>query len=146
MIKIRETNEKDNADLIELERKCPMGTSLVLGHDSSPDYFVRSKAFKDWHILVATENKKIVGSAACSIKKSYVGGKPFQTGYEYGFLVAPQHRRKGIATQLQKHIEYIALQKNVDLLYLNVIEKNVPSINLFSKIGFDLGRSNVSSA
>lgn len=138
MVKIREANMEDNDALIELERKCPMGTNLVLGHDSSPDYFTRSKPFKDWHVLVAVENNRIVGSAGCAIKDAYVGGKPCKTAYEYGFLVDPQHRRKGIATQLQKNIERLALQKNVDLLHLNVIEENVPSMNLFTKLGFQL--------
>lgn len=138
MIKIREATEEDNEVLIELEKKCPMGTSLVLGHDSSPDYFARSRAFKDWHVLVATEKGRVVGSVGCAIRDTYVSAKPCKTAYEYGFMVDPHHRRKGIATQLQKHIERLALQKYVDLLHLNVTEGNVPSINLFSKMGFEL--------
>lgn len=138
MIKIREATEEDNEVLIELEKKCPMGTNLVLGHDSSLDYFARSRAFKDWHVLVATENNRIVGSVGCAIRDTYVSGKPCKTVYEYGFMVDPHRRRKGIATQLQKRIEHLALQKNVDLLHLNVTEGNVPSINLFSKMGFEL--------
>ena len=138
MIKIREANEEDNGVLIELERKCPMGTNLVLSHDSSPDYFARSRPFKDWHVLVATENNRIVGSVGYAIRDTYVSGKPCKTAYEYGFMVDPQHRRKGIATQLQKRVECLALQKNVDLLHLNVTEENVPSMNLFSKMGFKL--------
>ena len=137
MIKIREASKEDNDVLIELEKKCPMGTNLVLSHDSSPDYFARSKPFRDWYVLVATEKKKIIGSAGCAIKASHIGGEPCKAAYEYGFMVDPQHRRKGIATELQKHIEHLAVQKNVDLLYLNVIEENVPSINLFSKMGFE---------
>lgn len=68
MIKIREANEEDNGVLIELERKCPMGINLVLSHDSSPDYFARSRPFKDWHVLVATENNRIVGSVVYAIR------------------------------------------------------------------------------
>jgi len=45
MIKIREANEEDIGVLIEIERKCPMGTGLVLGHDSSSDYFANYRAF-----------------------------------------------------------------------------------------------------
>jgi len=138
MIRIREANEEDNGVLIELERKCPMGTNLVLSHDSSPDYFARSRPFKDWHVLVATENNRIVGSVGYAIRDAYVSGRPCKTAYEYGFMVDPQHRRKGIATQLQKRVERLALQKNVDLLHLNVTEENVPSMNLLSKMGFKL--------
>lgn len=138
MIKIREANEEDNDVLIELGRKCPMGTNLVLGADSSPDYFARSKPFADWHVLVAIENGRIVGSAGCAIRDTRVGGRLCKTAYEYGFMVDPQHRRKGTAAKLQKHIEHLALQENVDLLHLLVTEGNVPSMNLFSKMGFKL--------
>jgi ribosomal protein S18 acetylase RimI-like enzyme len=134
---IREATEDDNDTLNELQKKCPMGTSLVLGVDSSPDYFARSKPFKDWHVFVAAENNTIVGSAAFAVKDTYVEDRQVKTGYEYGFIVDPLHRRKGIAEKLQRHIEQIALDNNVELLHLDIIEDNIPSINLFSKMGFE---------
>jgi GNAT superfamily N-acetyltransferase len=113
-----------------------MGTSLVLGADSSPDYFARSRPFKDWYVFAAVEDGKMIGSAAFAVKDTYVEGKQIKTAYEYGFMVDPLHRRKGIAEKLQRHIERIALDSNVDLLHLDIIEDNVPSIRLFSKMGF----------
>jgi GNAT superfamily N-acetyltransferase len=133
---IREACEDDNDALNELQKKCPMGTSLVLGVDSSPDYFARSRPFKDWHVFVAVENNTIIGSAAFAVKHTYVEDNPVKTVYEYGFIVDPLQRRKGIARKLQRHIEQIALDGNVDLLHLDIIEDNIPSISLFSKIGF----------
>jgi GNAT superfamily N-acetyltransferase len=137
MALIREAVEGDNDVLNELQRKCPMGTSLVLGVDSSPDYFARSRPFRDWHVFVAVENDAIVGSAAFAINDTYVEGTHIKTAYEYGFVVDPLHRRKGIAEKLQRHIEHIALDNGVDLLHLDIIEDNIPSINLFSKMGFE---------
>ncbi|MGD8545449.1 MAG: GNAT family N-acetyltransferase [Candidatus Bathyarchaeota archaeon] len=136
MIRVREATEKDNDVLITLQRRCPQGTSFILGIDSSPDYFARSKPFKDWQIFVATEDDSIVGSAACAISDTYVDDELLKIGYEYGFIVDPQHRRKGIASKLQDHVEQFANAKNVDLLHLDIIEDNLPSINLFSKKGF----------
>jgi ribosomal protein S18 acetylase RimI-like enzyme len=133
---IREATEADNDALNELQKKCPMGTSLVLGVDSSPDYFARSRPFKDWHVFVAVENSIINGAAAFAVKDTYVEDAPIKTAYEYGFMVDPLQRRKGIAGKLQRHIEQIALDSNVDLLHLDVIEDNIPSISLFSKMGF----------
>ena len=104
--------------------------------DSSPDYFARSRPFKDWHVFVAVENNTIIGSAAFAVKDTYVEDTQIKTAYEYGFIVDPLHRRKGIAKKLQEHIERIALDNNVDLLHLDIIEDNIPSINLFSKMGF----------
>jgi len=136
VIRIREAAEKDNEALIELQKRCPQGTSFILGVDDSPDYFDRSRPFKDWHVFVAIEDGSIVGSAACAISDTYVGGRQFKTAYEYGFIVDSHHRRKGIAIKLQDHIEHIARDKNVDLLHLNIAEDNLPSINLFSKMSF----------
>jgi GNAT superfamily N-acetyltransferase len=137
MTLIREAAERDNDALNELQKKCPAGTSLVLGVDSSPDYFARSRPFKDWHVFVAVENAIIVGSAAFAVNDTYVEGTQIKTAYEYGFVVDPLHRRKGIAEKLQGHIEHIALENDVDLLHLDIIEDNIPSISLFSKMGFE---------
>src|SRR4030042_370481 len=136
MINIREATKDDNNTLNELQKKCPMGTSFVLGVDSSPDYFARSKPFENWHVFVATENGAPVGSAACAISDTYVEGKQLKTAYEYGFIVDPLHRRKGVAEKLQRHIEHVALDKDVDLLHLDITQDTFPSINFFSKMGF----------
>jgi GNAT superfamily N-acetyltransferase len=114
-----------------------MGTSLVLGVDSSPDYFARSRPFKDWHVLVATENDNIIGSCAFAVDEKLIEGKQVKTAYEYGLMVDPLHRRKGIAEKLQRHIEQIAIDDNVDLLHLDIIEDNLPSLNLAVKMGFE---------
>ena len=137
MTLIREAAERDNDALNELQKKCPMGTSLVLGVDSSPDYFARSRPFRDWHVYVAAESDTIIGSAAFAISDTYFEGRQVKTAYEYGFIVDPLHRRKGIAEKLQRHIEDIALDNGVDLLHLDIIEDNTPSISLFSKMGFE---------
>jgi GNAT superfamily N-acetyltransferase len=137
MILIREAAERDNDALNELQKKCPAGTSLVLGVDSSPDYFARSRPFRDWHVFVAVENDVIVGSAGFATYDTYVEGKQIKTAYEYGFVVDPLHRRKGIGEKLQRHIENMALDSRVDLLHLDIIEDNIPSVRLFSKIGFE---------
>lgn len=136
MIRIREAVEGDNDALVELQKQCPQGTNLVLGIDSSPDYFARCRPFRDWHVFVAYEDDSIVGSAGYGINDTLVGGTKFKAAYEYGFMVDPQYRRRGIAAKLQKHIEHVALHDKIELLHLDITEGNLPSINLFSKLGF----------
>lgn len=136
MALIREATEDDNDALNGLQRKCPMGTRLVLGVDSSPDYFARSRPFRDWHVFAAVDDNAIVGSAAFAVKDTYVGGRLVKAAYEYGFMVDYDYRRKGIAKKLQGHIEQVALDAGVDLLHLDIIEDNVPSTRLFSGMGF----------
>lgn len=109
----------------------------MLGVDCSPDYYARSRPFKDWHVLVAVDGNSIVGSAACAVSDTHIEGRQFKTAYEYGFIVDPHHRRKGIAIKLQEHIDRIALDKQIELLHLDITEDNLPSINLFSKMGFN---------
>jgi GNAT superfamily N-acetyltransferase len=137
MIKIREAAEEDNHALIGLQANCPQGTNLILKVDSSPDFFARSRPFKDWSIFVAVDDKRIVGSAAYAVSDVLVDKTPVKTAYEYGFMVDPKERRKGIAVNMQKHIESRAKKKNVDLLTLAIIENNMPSMNLFTKMGFE---------
>ena len=136
MIEIREATEEDNQALIELQANCPQGTNLILKVDSSPDYFARSRSFKDWSVLVAVDDDRIVGSAAYAVDDVFVEKTPVKIAYEYGFMVDPKERRKGIAANLQEHIERCAKRRNVDLLTLSIIEDNLPSMNLFTKMGF----------
>jgi GNAT superfamily N-acetyltransferase len=135
-IEIRKATEADNQALIELQTRCPQGTNFILGIDSSPDFFARSKPFREWHVLVAIQDSAIVGSAACAISETQVEGRRIKTALEYGFMVDPRHRRKGIAANLQKKIEQIALDRDVDLMHLDIMEDNLPSLNLFWKMGF----------
>jgi GNAT superfamily N-acetyltransferase len=137
MIKIREATDADNQALIELQANCPQGTNLILKVDSSPDYFARSKSFKDWSVLVAVEDSRIVGSAAYAVNDVLVDRTRVKAAYEYGFMVDPEERRKGIAVNLQEYIEHSAKKRNIDLLTLAIIEDNLPSMNLFTKMGFE---------
>jgi GNAT superfamily N-acetyltransferase len=137
MIKIREATEGDNQALIELQANCPQGINLILRVDSSPDFFARSRSFKDWSVLVAVDDGRIVGSAAFAIDDVFVEETLVRVAYEYGFMVDPKERRKGIAASLHEHIENSAKSENVDLLTLSIIEDNLPSMNLFAKMGFE---------
>jgi GNAT superfamily N-acetyltransferase len=136
MIKIREATEEDNQALIELQANCPQGTNLILKVNSSPDFFARSRPFKDWSVLVAVDDGRIVGSAGYAVNDVLIEKTPVKAAYEYGFMVDPKERRKGIAANLQEHVERRAKKKNVDLLSLSIIEDNLPSMNLFTKLGF----------
>jgi GNAT superfamily N-acetyltransferase len=136
MVEVREATEADNQALIELQTRCPQGTSFVLNVDSAPDYFTRSRPFKDWTVHVVVDEGKTVGSAGYAVSTVLVGGRPTKTAYEYGFMVDPHERRKGIATKLQERIEQDARGKGVDVLCLTIIEDNMPSMGLFSRMGF----------
>lgn len=140
-MKIRKATPKDNQKLITLQKKCPMGTELILQLDSSPDFFNRSKGYKDWTVLVAEEDQQIIGSAGYAVKEKTIAGSKYRGVYEYGFIVDPDQRRKGIASQLQEAIEEHAAGAEADFLHLNITEDNLASHGLFTKHGFKPIRS-----
>ncbi len=136
MIEIRNAVEGDNSALIELQKKCPMGRSLILQFDSSPSYFNRSKHQTENHVIVAVEDGKIVGSVSCAIMEKRVNKKPLRTAYNYGLMVDPSHRRKGIATLLDERTEEIATEHDIDMIFCQIIQNNIPSIRVTEKRGF----------
>ena len=136
MIEIRDAVETDDAVLIELQKRCPMGSSLILQLDSSPSFFNRSKHQTENHIVVAVEDGVIVGSGSCAIMEKRVNEKILRTAYYYNLMVDPNHRRKGIAAHLGDRREEIAVEQDCDLVFCQITEGNIPSIRLQEKRGF----------
>ena len=131
---IREAVQDDNQSLIELQRKCPMGTDLLLQLDSSPDFFNRSRGYENWHVLVAKEEGMLLGAAGYTVQDKPIGGESYSLVYEYGFMVDPGARRRGIASCLQIEIEKRTADS--DVMHLNIIEGNTASHNFFTGRGF----------
>jgi len=136
LIEIRNAVEEDNSALIELQKKCPMGRSLILQFDSSPSYFNRSKHQTENHIIVAVEEGNIVGSASCAFMEKRVNGKTLRTAYNYSLMVDPSHRRKGIATLLTERREEIATEHDIDMIFCQITQDNMPSIRMQEKRNF----------
>ena len=132
---IREAIQEDNQQLIELQKKCPMGSDMLLQLDSSPDFFNRSRGYKDWHLLVAEEEGKILGAAGYAVQDKPIGGETYSMVYEYGVMVDPDARRKGIASSLQREIE--ARTSGSDYMHLNITEDNIASHSFFKGYGFE---------
>ena len=136
MIEIRDAVETDDAVLIELQKRCPMGSSLILQLDSSPSFFNRSKHQTENHVVVAMEDGSIVGSGSCAIMEKRVNEKILRTAYNYNLMVDPSYRRKGIAALLSDRREEIAVERNCDLVFCQITEGNIPSTRLQEKRGF----------
>jgi len=136
MILVRRATPEDNGAMVDLHANCPQGTDLVIILDRSPDFFNRSRPYEDCRVYVAEEDGRIIGTAECAIRDLTFDGRRCRALYEFGFMVDPAHRRKGIATRLQEAIEAYAAHRNVDLLHLNIVEGNEPSVRLFTKMSF----------
>jgi RimJ/RimL family protein N-acetyltransferase len=55
---------------------------------------------------------------------------------EFGIIVAPEHRNKGIGSDLMKNIIHLAKSEfKIELLHLQVYAKN-PAVHLYERFGF----------
>lgn len=138
---IREAMLDDNAELQELQAKCPQGTTLIVSVVNTPDFFARAKAYESYKVYVACKDNRILGSAACAIREAVVSGNTCRVGYEFQYFTSSDYRRKGIARQLHQHIEDHLTQHGAELSYLLIIEGNLPAMRLFESQGFKLRRT-----
>jgi GNAT superfamily N-acetyltransferase len=138
MVTVRKAKPSDNETLLDIQRRSPQGTSFVFRADSSPNYFNRTKPYDDGHVFVAEEDGQVVGSTSCAFLDTVVSGIPCKASYGYGLMVDPNHRRKGIATQLGEQVRPFINDAGVDLHFVMIVEGNTPSINLVNKMGFTL--------
>jgi GNAT superfamily N-acetyltransferase len=145
-MEIREAVPDDNDALKELQAKCPQGTDLIVSIVNTPDFFARAKAYESYRVYIAYEGKTILGSTACGFKNALVNGKVRRIGYGFQAFVTPEHRRKGVASQLHRHREDYATQKGAVLFYTLVLEKNIPAMRYIERRGFKLHRTVVMPA
>lgn len=138
---IREAHPGDNQELQALQARCPQGTNLVVSTVNTPDFFARAKAYKTSRTLVVCEDDGIIGSAACALKSAYLNGKLTQVSYLFQVFVAPEHRRKGVASLLLGECEAYLSQQDVDLVYALILEGNHPSMRYVESQGYHLERN-----
>jgi N-acetylglutamate synthase-like GNAT family acetyltransferase len=138
---IRDALPIDNHDLQALQARCPQGTTLVVSTVNRPDFFARVKAYETSRVLVAFEDDRIIGSAACAVRKATINDRPALVGYLFQAFVAPEQRRKGVASQLLRERENYLSEQGVDLIYTLIMDGNIPSMKYVESHGYDLKRS-----
>jgi len=138
---IREATLEENSQLQGLQAKCPQGRTIIVSIVNTPDFFARAKAYRFSKIFIATEDNRIIGSAACATRNGMINGTLQRIGYEFQYFTSPDYRGKGVARQLHKQIEEVLFKQEVALSYLLVMEGNFPAEKLFEGLGFKLHRS-----
>jgi GNAT superfamily N-acetyltransferase len=141
MLNIREATANDNAQLQELQVKCPQGRALSVSVVNTPDFFARARVYESYKVFVACEGDRIIGSAACALRKGIVNGQTRLVGYEFQGFTAPGYRKKGIAKRLLQHIEKELTQNGAALLYSLIMEGNLPPMKLVEALGFKRDRT-----
>ena len=135
-MKIREATPDDNDELIQLQTKCPQGTTLIASTVNTPDFFARAKAYEIYKVYVAIDNNRIVGSGACAFRDVTLGGSIRRVAHTFQHFVHPEYRRRGVASQIHNSIEDYITQQGAVLSYGYILEENIPSMGFFERQGW----------
>lgn len=91
---------------------------------------------KDYHIIVAQENKKIVSSCVCVIIHNLTHNQQSYALIE-NVVTDKQYRKRGLATQCLNYAKQIALKSNCYKLMLLTSSKMESTLNFYRKAGYN---------
>ncbi len=137
MITIREAVPKDNDALVDLLRRCPQGTNLVVRLDRAPDFFARSKPYQQFKTFVADDDGYIVGAGECSLRPILKDGLEERAAYGYSYAVDSEYRGHRLALKLEEACTGFALKEGADRVFGWILEDNTPSLKAFGRVGYD---------
>ena len=94
--------------------------------------------------IVAEEDGEVVGYVMCRIE---TGGPSFKLfgitrrGHVISIAVLPEHQREGIGYELMREAMRSMVNYDAKECYLEVRGSNVPAVNLYKKMGFEVART-----
>ena len=94
--------------------------------------------------IVAEENNEIVGYIMCRIETGIPSFKLLgisKKGHVISIAVMPTHHRKGVGYALIQKATQAMQYYGAKECYLEVRESNLPAVNLYKKLGFDVART-----
>lgn len=91
---------------------------------------------KDYHIIVAQENKKIVSSCVCVIIHNLTHNQQSYALIE-NVVTDEQYRKRGLASQCLNYAKQIALKSNCYKLMLLTSSKMESTLNFYRKAGYN---------
>jgi len=94
--------------------------------------------------LVAEENGEVVGYIMCRIETGTPSFKLLgitRKGHVISIAVLPGHQREGIGYELMREAMQSMVNYNTKECYLEVRASNMPAVNLYKKMGFEITRT-----
>jgi ribosomal-protein-alanine N-acetyltransferase len=94
--------------------------------------------------IVAEENDEIVGYIMCRVETGVPNFKLLgiiKKGHVISIAVLPQHQREGIGYELMREAMQSMVNYKAKECYLEVREGNMPAVNLYKKMGFEIVRT-----
>jgi len=94
--------------------------------------------------IVAEENGDVVGYIMCRIETGIPSFKLLgitRKGHVISVAVLPEHQREGIGYALMREAMEAMVNYKAKECYLEVRASNVPAVNLYRKMGFEVART-----
>jgi ribosomal-protein-alanine N-acetyltransferase len=94
--------------------------------------------------IVAEENGEVVGYIMCRIETGISSFKLLgitRKGHVISIAVLPGHQREGIGRALMREAMQAMVNYKAKECYLEVRTSNVPAVNLYRKMGFEVART-----
>jgi len=94
--------------------------------------------------IVAEENGEVVGYIMCRIETGIPSFKLLgitRKGHVISIAVLPEHQREGIGYALMREAMQAMVNCKAKECYLEVRASNVPAVNLYRKMGFEVLRT-----
>ncbi len=130
MVEIRRLEPERVEDLLRLWREAGL-PHKPRGRDS-PEMLRRQMEENPEGFIGAYDGDRLVGAVIAT----YDGRK----GWINRLAVHPAYRRRGVATALVKAAEEVLIRKGALVIAALILEDNKPSLNLFKKLGYEVGR------
>lgn len=132
---IREIEENDFEGLMTLYMQLH-NNSMPKKTDDIMKLWKKILQDKDYHIIVAQENKKIVSSCVCVIIHNLTHNQQSYALIE-NVVTDEQYRKRGLATQCLNYAKQIALKSNCYKLMLLTSSKMESTLNFYRKAGYN---------
>lgn len=104
-ITVRPATAADSDALNSLVRRCPMQADISLIVERDPDFFALSRARGRTTTFLAEVDGAVIGCISTWRHSAWLGGTPSDICYIGDLRIAPEQRRRGIATQLVSRLD-----------------------------------------
>ncbi len=134
---IREANEKDLKDILEIYNDAILNTTAIYAYkiqtlEERKQWYEKKKQ-DGYPVLVFEENDKVIGFATFGPFREWPA---YKYTIEHSIYVHKDYRNQGIATKLMKEIIKIADEREYATLVAGIDAANEGSIKMHEKIGF----------
>jgi ribosomal-protein-alanine N-acetyltransferase len=135
--KFRRFKPSDLEGVIRINREC-------LPENYTPLFFMNLYKRYPETFIVAEVNKEIVGYIMCRIETGIPSFKLLgitRKGHVISIAVLHRHQQKGIGFALMREATQAMVNYKAKECYLEVRESNLPAVELYKKLGFEIART-----